>query len=102
MVGLVGSAAQQISSNLTKLKASKNAENTKTDTDLEQNVKQDTASASDASNASANLSSKVSQSLIRLKKTNVGNLSELTDHNFARNGVDVMLSKEARKLLKTS
>ena len=102
MVGVVGSAAQQISSNLAKLKASKNAENTKTDTDLEQNVKQDTASASDASNASANLSSKVSQGLIRLKETNVGNPSEIRHHNLALNGVDVVLSKEARELLKTS
>ena len=102
MVSTIGSAAQQISSNLTKLKASTSAQNANLEADLDQDASQDAANNSTAGSASTNLSSRISQGLVRLQKTSAEGSSEEVQGSFARNGVDVELSKEARELLKTS
>ena len=102
MVGTIGSAAQQISSNLTKLKASTNSQNANLDVDLDQDASHDAANNSTASSTSTNLSSRVSQGLVRLQKTSADGSPEEVQGSLARNGVDVELSKEARALLNTS
>ena len=100
LVGLVGSAAQQISSNLTKLKASTNGN--ETNSDLDHDVNQNDPHNSTSNNTSNNISSRVSQSLMRLQKNTAAASSEDLSNNFARNGVDVELSKEAKELIRNS
>ena len=102
MVGPVGSAAQQITSNLTKLKSPAGAQGTNIETDLDGNLDQAENSNTRTADTSANLSSRVSSGLVRLKKASIDGFSESVSQNVAQNGVEVELSKKAKQLLKSS
>ena len=102
MVNAIGSAAQQISSNLSKLKEQSAAGTQNADTDSMQDHSSDSADSSKSTAGSTNLGSKVAKGLIRLHSVSGDDYSEKPDQATARNGVDVRLSREAKEMLKSS
>ena len=101
MVNAIGSAAQQISSNLSRLKNSAAPQNAQAEADSA-DAEANNAQNAQSGNVAANMGSKVSKGLMRLKSASEAGTPDKADTTFARNGVDVSLSKEARALLQSS
>ena len=102
MVNAVSAAAQQISTNLTKLKASKSSNEPNLNTDSSTGPESELESNPNSGSSSASLSSKVSSGLLRLQKTGGEVPDNLNNNMIAQIGVEVELSREAKALLKGS
>ena len=102
MVNSIGSAAQQISTNLSKLKETHSFSSKSSDTDDLENSSNHSAKDSRAATTSTNLGSKVSQGLLKLKQGSINETLDGSDRIASQNGVDVSLSKEARIILQNS
>ena len=100
MVNALGSAAQQISSNLARLKADNDSKNLQTKGNEPHPDAQSTQDAQSGQIA-AKMGSKVSQGLMRLKGA-ADAAAEKETNSYANIGVDVILSKEARALVQKS
>ena len=102
MVNAVSSAAQQISTNLAKLRENSSSNTAANDVGQENKSAEDSNQYSKTGSNSASLGSKVSQGLIRLRSEGDGTNIENKINSVARSGVEVSLSDAAKSILNNS